>query len=63
MGYLETVEVKPKHVDHLVFPVQWVNRPDSTFRGFSGCVAGGGVRPGDEVRVTASGQVAKVAPS
>jgi bifunctional enzyme CysN/CysC len=61
MGYLETVQVHRPGGDNLVFPVQWDNRPDSTFCGFSGSVASGRVRPGDEVRVTASGQTAKVA--
>ena len=28
-------------------PVQWVNRPDLDFRGFSGQIVGGTVRPGD----------------
>jgi bifunctional enzyme CysN/CysC len=41
--------------------VQWVNRPNASFRGFSGTVAEGSVRVGDEVRVTASGQTATVA--
>ena len=30
-------------------PVQWVNRPDADFRGFSGTIASGMVRPGDRV--------------
>ena len=34
-------------------PVQWVNRPDLDFRGFSGMIVGGTVRPGDRVRVAA----------
>jgi len=61
MGYLEAVQVQRRSDDKLVFPVQWVNRPDSSFRGFSGSVAAGAVRTGDEVRVTASGQTARVA--
>jgi bifunctional enzyme CysN/CysC len=43
------------------FPVQWVNRPDSDFRGFSGTVATGSVKPGDAVTVAASGVQTKVA--
>jgi bifunctional enzyme CysN/CysC len=43
-----------------VFPVQWVNRPDASFRGFSGYVAEGKVSIGDEVRVTLSGHTATV---
>ena len=35
----------------LRMPVQWVNRPDQNFRGFSGQVASGSLRPGAEVRV------------
>ncbi len=61
MGYLETVQVAHANSERLVFPVQWVNRPDSSFRGFSGTVAEGCVHVGDEVRVTASGHTATVA--
>jgi bifunctional enzyme CysN/CysC len=42
------------------FPVQWVNRPDADFRGYSGTVAAGSVRPGDPVVVAASGAESKV---
>jgi bifunctional enzyme CysN/CysC len=61
MGYLETVRIDAVHMDRLVFPVQWVNRPDASFRGFSGTVAEGGVNVGDEIRVTSSGQTAAIA--
>jgi len=40
------------------FSVQWVNRPNLDFRGFSGTVAAGSVRVGDELVVAASGQKA-----
>ncbi len=43
------------------FPVQWVNRASIDFRGFSGTVASGTVRVGDEVLVAASRKPAKVA--
>lgn len=61
MGYLETVELANRGKGKFVFPVQWVSRPDSAFRGFSGSVQGGSVSVGDEIRVTASGQCARVA--
>lgn len=61
MGYLETVENASQSSERLVFPVQWVNRPDSSFRGFSGSLAEGRVKLGDEIRVTSSGQTATVA--
>ncbi|NUT00276.1 MAG: sulfate adenylyltransferase subunit CysN [Sphingomonas sp.] len=45
----------------LRMPVQWVNRPDQAFRGFSGQIAAGCVKPGDPVRVLPSGRSTKVA--
>jgi len=37
-------------------PVQWVNRPNLDFRGFSGLIAGGTIKPGDPVRIVPSGR-------
>ncbi|MBV9692554.1 MAG: adenylyl-sulfate kinase, partial [Alphaproteobacteria bacterium] len=42
-------------------PVQWVNRPNLDFRGFSGTIASGAVRPGDAVVVAGSGRTSTVA--
>ncbi|MCB1683633.1 MAG: adenylyl-sulfate kinase, partial [Pseudomonadales bacterium] len=42
-------------------PVQWVNRPNSEFRGFSGTVASGRVAPGDSVRILPAGTATSVA--
>jgi len=61
LSHLETLSVSRVRSERPVFPVQWVNRPDANFRGFSGTVADGTVSVGDEIRVTASGQTAKVA--
>ena len=61
LGCLETIEVAKPLSERLVFPVQWVNRPDATFRGFSGYLSEGRVRVGDEIRVTRSGQTARIA--
>ena len=41
-------------------PVQWVNRPNPQFRGFSGTIVSGKIKVGDQIRVTASGQMARV---
>ncbi len=41
-------------------PVQWVNRPNLDFRGFSGLIATGTVRPGDAVRILPSAKTTKV---
>jgi bifunctional enzyme CysN/CysC len=42
-------------------PVQWVSRPDATFRGFAGTIVAGVLRPGDRVRVLPSGLETTVA--
>ena len=61
MEYLETVTVE-ENLSHkpLRMPVQWVNRPHQDFRGFSGLIASGTVRPGDRVRVMPKGVVTEV---
>ncbi len=62
MEYLETVRLEGDN-RHQPFrmPVQWVNRPHLDFRGFCGTVAAGTIRPGDELRVAASGRTSRVA--
>ncbi len=56
MGYLESVSVEEASVEGaLRFPVQWVNRPDANFRGYSGTIASGRVTQGDAIRVLPSG--------
>ena len=53
--YLESIEVGvDRSAGKFRFPVQWVNRPNLDFRGFSGTVAAGAVAVGDEVLVSAS---------
>mgnify|MGYP000875709058 FL=1 len=42
------------------FPVQYVMRPNSDFRGFSGTVASGTITPGEEVAVLPSGRTTRV---
>jgi bifunctional enzyme CysN/CysC len=60
--YLETVEIEEEvRAKPFRMPVQWVNRPDLDFRGFSGQIVSGTVRPGDRVRVAPSGLTSTVA--
>ena len=62
LEHLDTVEVETA-VDRTKpfrMPVQWVNRPNLDFRGFSGLIAGGAVRTGDRVRVLPSGRQSTV---
>ncbi len=63
IAHLETVEVDATIAQWRSFrlPVQWVNRPNLDFRGFSGLIASGVVRPGDAVRVLPSGKTSTVA--
>ena len=60
--HLETVELDntADQARPLRMPVQWVNRPNLDFRGFSGLIASGSVRPGDAVRVLPSGKTSTV---
>ncbi|ROQ20028.1 adenylylsulfate kinase /sulfate adenylyltransferase subunit 1 [Marinimicrobium koreense] len=58
MGYLETVEVDDELMQESPFrmAVQWVNRPNLDFRGFSGQLASGVIHPGDKIRTLPSGR-------
>lgn len=61
LGYLETVEVSRSQVDYpFRFPVQWVNRPNADFRGYSGTVVAGMIEKDQQVRILPSGEIAKV---
>ena len=55
---VKTGNVKTNH--QFRFPVQWVNRPNSEFRGFSGTVAGGIVKIGDSITVLPSGKKSSI---
>ncbi len=76
LGHLQTVQVTQDRNDHdLRFPVQWVVRPGGggsegvggvadelhDYRGYAGSVAGGVLRPGDEVQVLPSGVRSRIA--
>ncbi len=62
IGYLEAVEVDESLMQQEPFrlPVQWVNRPDSSFRGFAGMISSGVICPGDRIRVQPSGKESAV---
>ncbi len=61
LGFLETVKVGKKMDKYgFRFPIQWVNRPNSTFRGFAGKVFAGKIKKGEEIRALPSGQISKV---
>ena len=58
LAHLEAVPVQGTQAATAEFrlPVQWVNRPNLDFRGFSGQIASGRVVPGDAVRIVPSGK-------
>ena len=61
LNHLETVHVaSDRNLIDLRFPVQYVSRPNSDFRGYLGTVASGAIRPGDEVMAMPSGTRSKV---
>ena len=62
MEHLENVDVDVTAAQGRPFrlPVQWVNRPNLDFRGFSGLIAAGTLRQGDAVRVLPSGKTTRV---
>ncbi len=62
MGHLENVEVASlSRSAPFRMPVQWVNRPNLDFRGFSGMVASGTIHPGDLIKVMPSAKQSRVA--
>jgi bifunctional enzyme CysN/CysC len=57
---LEQADAAAMESTEFRFPVQWVNRPDQSFRGYAGTIAGGLVTKGDEVVVQPGGQRARI---
>ncbi|TVP98156.1 MAG: sulfate adenylyltransferase subunit CysN, partial [Roseinatronobacter sp.] len=62
LDHLETVELDQSANQRNAFrmPVQWVNRPNLDFRGFSGTIAAGQVHMGDDIRVLPSGKTSTI---
>jgi bifunctional enzyme CysN/CysC len=62
LDYLDTVplEAAADADKALRMPVQWVNRPNQHFRGFSGQIAAGTMGPGTEVRLLPSGRTTRI---
>src|SRR3954465_13556453 len=62
LEHLETVALDADaDVDKpLRMPVQWVNRPNQNFRGFSGQIASGTMGPGAEVRILPYGKMTRI---
>ena len=62
MSHLETVPVGDAALQSpFRMPIQWVNRPNLDFRGFSGQIASGSIKPGDRIKALPSGKESTVA--
>jgi bifunctional enzyme CysN/CysC len=58
---LDTIDVsRDQELQDLRLPVQYVNRPDHTFRGYAGTIAAGSVAAGDPVMAVPSRRMSKV---
>jgi len=57
---LETIEAAPAGDVEFRFPVQWVNRPNLDFRGFSGTIASGEIEVGDTIVALPRGKGTRV---
>ncbi len=61
LPHLESLEVEDDLREKpFRMPIQWVNRPDLDFRGFSGLIATGAIQPGDKVKALPSGRESTV---
>lgn len=61
MELLETIEIaSDTNLKHFRFPVQYVNRPNADFRGYSGTITSGIVKVGDEIVVLPSRKKSRV---
>ena len=61
LDYLETVPIdQDRNFSDFRYPVQYVLRPNLDFRGFSGKIASGIVRKGDEIIAVPSGKKSRI---
>lgn len=61
LEYLQNVHIgSDRNLIDMRFPVQYVLRQDSDFRGFCGTVASGVLRPGTDITVLPSGKTTKI---
>ncbi|MCL6687724.1 sulfate adenylyltransferase subunit CysN [Pseudomonas sp. R3.Fl] len=62
LQHLESVPLEESRQSSAAFrlPVQWVNRPNLDFRGYSGNIAAGSIRVGERIRALPSGKTSVV---
>ena len=61
LEHLDAIDIsRNDRGEHLRLPVQYVNRPDASFRGYSGTIAAGQIAVGDPVMAAPSRRLSKV---
>ena len=60
ISFLESLEKNRDIKESFCMPVQWVNRPNSEFRGYAGKVTSGSINVAESVKCLPSGEEAKV---
>jgi bifunctional enzyme CysN/CysC len=60
LEHLEQVDIASPPADVFRMPIQWVNRPDADFRGYSGLITGGEVFAGMPVQILPSGETTRI---
>ena len=62
LSFLENIDIgyKQTQIDPFRMPIQWVNRPNSKFRGYAGRITTGKINLGDSIRIQPSGQQSAV---
>jgi len=60
INILETTTPKPQINNNLRFPIQYINRPNSSFRGYSGTIANGTLKVGDKIKITPSNKTTTI---
>jgi bifunctional enzyme CysN/CysC len=60
LEHLEQVDIASPPADVFRMPIQWVNRPDPDFRGYSGLITGGEVFAGMPVQILPSGETTRI---
>jgi len=61
MEHLETVQIEEQNESApFRLPIQWVNRPNLDFRGFSGSVSAGSIEVGDDIIALPNAKTSKI---
>jgi bifunctional enzyme CysN/CysC len=60
LDILQNMECNIQDTNTLRFPIQYINRPDSSFRGYVGTIASGKLNVGDKIKITPSNKITTI---